>query len=180
MSQQIRRFSVYEEYGARCDLVHLDVDFAQKTLPFGQEYDRAIEALYGSTNSVSGQAAHFRRALGIKDLLIKVCDQGLLRYQTLKHIQPIQRITRYEMLFKDLCTLTPSCDDPTSHAVLDDVLFAISQTCYNVNEARDSPEKLRLLENQRLLRERLSFDGWVRLVLRRLWTLTNYDRSLKL
>jgi len=81
--------------------------------------------------------------------------------QVADYIQPIQRITRYELLFKDLCRLTPSCDDPTSHAVLDDMLFAIAQTCQNVNEARDNPERLRLLENQRHLHDRLVFQDKV-------------------
>lgn len=138
---KIRRFSAYEEYAARSDQIHGDVDFAQKTLLQSHDYDKAIETLYASINSGNGPAMQHRRALGLKDLLIK----------------PIQRITRYELLFKDLCRLTPSCDDPISHAVLDDMLFAIAQTCQNVNEARDNPERLRLLENQRHLHERLIF-----------------------
>ena len=51
--------------------------------------------------------------------------------------------------------MTPSCDDPTSHAVLDDTLYAISQICHGVNEVKDNPERLRLLEIQSRLRERL-------------------------
>lgn len=76
-------------------------------------------------------------------------------------MQPIQRITRYELLFKDLCRLTPSCDDPISHAVLDDVLYRLGQTCRNVDEAKDDPEKLRVLENSWLLQDRLHFSDKV-------------------
>jgi len=77
-------------------------------------------------------------------------------------LQPIQRITRYELLFKDLCRATPSCDDPISHAVLDDVLYRLGETCRNVDDAKDNPDKLRLMENSRLLQERLCFPDKVR------------------
>jgi len=53
-------------------MLHMDIDFAQKSLTFGQDYDRAIEALHASINPVNGRAAQQRRALGLKDLIIKV------------------------------------------------------------------------------------------------------------
>ncbi|KAI4792244.1 hypothetical protein E4T44_12833, partial [Aureobasidium sp. EXF-8845] len=105
------------------------------------DYDRAIETLSAAVNPVKSREANRRKALSIKDLLIK----------------PIQRITRYELLFKDLCRVTPSCDDPVSHAVLDDVLYRLGETCRNVDDAKDNPDKLRLMENSRLLQDRLYF-----------------------
>ena len=53
-------------------MLHMDIDFAQKSLTFGQDYDRAIEALHASVNPVNGRVAQQRRALGLKDLIIKV------------------------------------------------------------------------------------------------------------
>ncbi|KAF2219067.1 hypothetical protein BDZ85DRAFT_269289 [Elsinoe ampelina] len=73
-------------------------------------------------------------------------------------IQPIQRATRYELLFKDLCTLTPCGDDPVSHSTLDDALFVISQTCHDLNKASGNPERLRTFNSHRLLQERLLFE----------------------
>ncbi|KAF2150768.1 hypothetical protein K461DRAFT_323144 [Myriangium duriaei CBS 260.36] len=135
-----KRFAVYEEYGVRCDTMQLDVDL-QRT-PTSLDYDRALEALQATVCPLQDREKASRKALGLKDLLIK----------------PVQRITRYELLFKDLCTLTPSCDDPSSHAVLDDALFVISQTCHDLNEASGSAERLKVLDSQRRLEQKLHFD----------------------
>ncbi|KAG9935227.1 hypothetical protein KCU98_g19986, partial [Aureobasidium melanogenum] len=140
-AKNIKRFALYEEYSARCESMHDDIDFTQRSSFSGWDYDKAIETLSASVNPVKSREANRKKALSIKDLLIK----------------PIQRITRYELLFKDLCRVTPSCDDPTSHAVLDDVLYRLGETCRNVDDAKDNPDKLRLMENSRLLQERLCF-----------------------
>ncbi|KAI4803463.1 hypothetical protein E4T45_11094, partial [Aureobasidium sp. EXF-8846] len=137
----IKRFALYEEYSARCESMHDDIDFTQRSSLSVWDYDRAIETLSAAVNPVKSREANRRKALSIKDLLIK----------------PIQRITRYELLFKDLCRVTPSCDDPVSHAVLDDVLYRLGETCRNVDDAKDNPDKLRLMENSRLLQDRLYF-----------------------
>lgn len=50
-----------------------DVDFFQKTTSYGPEYDKAIETLSASLNPTNTKAANRRKALSIKDLLIKVC-----------------------------------------------------------------------------------------------------------
>ncbi|PNS17392.1 Dynamin-binding protein [Sphaceloma murrayae] len=136
-----KQLSVYEEYGARCGKMHLDVDL-HRTGPPTLDHDRAIEALQASLLPLTGKLKDMKKALGLKDLLVK----------------PIQRVTRYELLFKDLCTLTPSCDDPVAHTVLDDALFIISQTCHDVNEASGNMERLRFMDGRRLLQQRLLFE----------------------
>jgi len=78
-TKQIRRFSAYEEYAARSDRIHGDVDFAQRTLLQSHDYDKAIETLYASINSARDLAVQHRRALGLKDLLIKVSTAMLIR-----------------------------------------------------------------------------------------------------
>lgn len=49
-----------------------DVDFFQKTTLFGPDYDKAIEALCASHNPINTKEANKRKALSLKDLLIKV------------------------------------------------------------------------------------------------------------
>lgn len=96
---------------------------------------------------------------------------------TLSH-QPIQRITRYELLFKDLCKVTPSCDDPVSHAVTGEVLSQLAETCRNVNEARSNPEKIRLLESSWLLQNRLYLQDKVSKAHPKPWNNVDHGRFL--
>ena len=49
-----------------------DVDFFQKTTFSGPDYDKAIETLCASINPVNTKEANRRKALSLKDLLIKV------------------------------------------------------------------------------------------------------------
>lgn len=75
---QVKRFALYEEYGARCEMMQDDVDFFQKTTLCGPDYDKAIEALCASLNPMNTREANKRKALSLKDLLIKVrLDQSL-------------------------------------------------------------------------------------------------------
>ncbi|KAF4553491.1 Hypothetical protein D9617_7g032190 [Elsinoe fawcettii] len=136
-----KRLVVYEEYGARCGKMQFEVDLQLSRSP-NLDHDRALEALQATIHPLQGRAQRIKRALGLKDLLIK----------------PIQRITRYELLFKDLCSLTPCGDDPVSHSTIDDALFLISQTCHDLNEASGNLEKLRALDSHRSLQQRLLFE----------------------
>lgn len=68
---QMKRFSLYEEYGAKCEMLHADVDMSQKTALVGHDYDKAIETLSASLNPINTRAVNLRKALGLKDLLIK-------------------------------------------------------------------------------------------------------------
>lgn len=76
--------------------------------------------------------------------------------------QPIQRLPRYELLFSDLAKLTPVCDDPETHTLLQDLLGQLNVTCQNMNAAKDAdPTRLRKLETTWLLGERLTFSDQV-------------------
>lgn len=66
---QIKRFTLYEEYGARCEMMQDTVDFFQKTTLAGPDYDKAIEALCASLNPSNTKEANKRKALSLKDLL---------------------------------------------------------------------------------------------------------------
>lgn len=69
------RFQVYEEYGARYELVQRDLDEVQRTLLSWNDYDRGIEVISSTVNPVKSREANRRKALTVKDLLIKVCQQ---------------------------------------------------------------------------------------------------------
>lgn len=65
---------MYEEYGANFELLQRDVDEIQRATAAWPEYDRAIEVLSAHVNPVKSREANRRKALTIKDLLIKVTE----------------------------------------------------------------------------------------------------------
>ena len=65
-------FTVYEEYGANYELVQRDVDESQQAISSWPDFDRAIELLSAHVNPMQSQQANRRKALTLKDLLIKV------------------------------------------------------------------------------------------------------------
>ncbi|KAK6428775.1 hypothetical protein LTR95_015080 [Oleoguttula sp. CCFEE 5521] len=142
----IPRFSIYSDYGADYEIVARDIDETQRSIATWSDFDRATEALSSTVNPERSREANRKKALTIKDLLIK----------------PIQRLPRYELLFSDLAKLTPACDDPETHASLQDLLIQLNATCQDMNAARDSnPTRLRKLETTWLLGDRLMFSDQV-------------------
>ena len=79
----------------------------------------------------------------------------------LTSFQPIQRLPRYELLFSDLCKLTPVCDGPDSNVSLQELLSLLNKKCQRMNEAKNDPVKSRMLEATWLLGDRLSFSNQV-------------------
>jgi hypothetical protein len=75
--------------------------------------------------------------------------------------KPIQRLPRYELLFNDLCKLTPVCDDLEAHALIQDLLLQLNTTCHNMNMAKDNPIRTRMLKTTWLLGDRLTFSDQV-------------------
>nr|POE79793.1 hypothetical protein CFP56_07859 [Quercus suber] len=136
----MERFQAYEEFGARYDLVHRDIDEVQRTLTAWHDYDRAIEAISSTVNPVKSREANRKKALTIKDLLIK-------------------RLPRYELLFSDLCKFTPVCDDPESQAVVNTLLVQIKHTCQRMNLAKACPKRSRMIRVTWLIGDRLSYSG---------------------
>ena len=66
------RFAVYEDYGANYELVQRDVDEIQRGILAWPDFDRAIEALSAHVNPVKSREANRKKAMTVKDLLIKV------------------------------------------------------------------------------------------------------------
>ncbi|KAI7022468.1 hypothetical protein KC355_g2064 [Hortaea werneckii] len=142
---RIERFSEYERFGGYYELVRADIDQMSTSMATWSDYDSAIETLAYTINPVQSRDANKRKALTVKDLLIK----------------PIQRLPRYELLFSDLWKLTPVCDDPDCHATLQNLLVDINQACQLMNQAKDDHSALRVLEVTWLIGERLTFSGQV-------------------
>ena len=76
-------------------------------------------------------------------------------------LQPIQRLPRYELMFNDLCKLTPVCDDPNTNAALQELLVKINEACQRMNKAKDNPERARKFETTCILGDRLTFSNQV-------------------
>jgi hypothetical protein len=70
---QMSRFNVYEDYGANYELVQRDVDETQRAIAAWSDFDRAIELLSAHVNPVQSREANRKKAMTVKDLLIKVC-----------------------------------------------------------------------------------------------------------
>ncbi|OQO02052.1 hypothetical protein B0A48_12525 [Cryoendolithus antarcticus] len=142
----IPRFSIYSDYGADYEIVARDIEETQRSIATWPDFDRAIEALSSTVNPERSREANRKKALTIKDLLIK----------------PIQRLPRYELLLGDLAKLTPVCDGPETHASLQDLLSQLNAICQDMNAAKDSdPARLRKLETTWLLGDRLMFSDQV-------------------
>ncbi len=77
--QQMNRFFIYEEYGAKYEMMIKDVASAHRTLPQWESYQKGLEALAASLGTVNQHIDHSRKSLTIGDLLVKVS-----RYITIK------------------------------------------------------------------------------------------------
>lgn len=76
---QMSRFDVYEDYGANYELVQRDVDETQRAIAAWSDFDRAIELLSVHINPVQSREANKKKAMTVKDLLIKVSLQFEMR-----------------------------------------------------------------------------------------------------
>ena len=72
VDMQMCRFAMYEEYGANFELVQRDVDEIQRLNTAWLDFDRAIEVLSAHVNPVKSREANQKKAMTVKDLLIKV------------------------------------------------------------------------------------------------------------
>ena len=72
------RFDVYEEYGANYELVQRDIDEMQRAISTWPEFDKAIELIAGHVNSVRNREANRKKAMTVKDLLIKVSGRSTI------------------------------------------------------------------------------------------------------
>ncbi|KAK5113975.1 hypothetical protein LTR62_003098 [Meristemomyces frigidus] len=134
-------FVAYDDFGEHYELIHLTVVDSQQSLENWLEYDAAFETLAHTLNPLQRRDDNQKRALRVRDLLIK----------------PIQRLPRYLLLFQDLQKLTPVCDDPVVYAGLESVVEQLEAACIRLNHSRRSLDQKRVLNSTWLVSERLSF-----------------------
>lgn len=139
---KMNRFFIYEEYGAKYELMMNDVNLARRTLADWEKYQRGLEALaasIGPMNSYDDFSS--KKSLTIGDLLVK----------------PIQRVCKYPLLFAELLKHTPVFDCPHSHMVIEDALVRLREATGEINRATDDPQMKTTLERTWLLQDRLVF-----------------------
>lgn len=72
MFLQVNQFFIYEEYGAKYEMMIKDVASAHETIPEWETYQRGLETLALSLGSVNSTMDNNRKSLTINDLLVKV------------------------------------------------------------------------------------------------------------
>lgn len=73
----MNRFFIYEEYGAKYEMMIKDVAAAHRTMPGWSLCQKGLEVLASSLDPADSHDDHSRKALTIGDLLVKVerCPQ---------------------------------------------------------------------------------------------------------
>lgn len=69
---QLDRFDLYEEFGANYELVLRDIEETRRAMLSWPDFDKAIEALSAHVNPVKSRDVNRKKAMTVKDLLIKV------------------------------------------------------------------------------------------------------------
>ncbi|KAK3341712.1 hypothetical protein B0T25DRAFT_350820 [Lasiosphaeria hispida] len=140
-SKKMNRFFIYEEYGAKYELMIKDVASAHRTMPKWQSYQKGLEVLAASLESVNSQDDRSKKSLTIGDLLVK----------------PIQRVCKYPLLFAELLKHTPVVDCPYSHMEIENTLIRLREATAEINRATDDARIKSVLEKTWILQDRLVF-----------------------
>ncbi|GJC91935.1 RSP [Colletotrichum higginsianum] len=140
-SRKMNRFFIYEEYGAKYEMMIKDVASAHRTMPQWDTYQRGIEALASSLGPASTHADLSKKSLTIGDLLVK----------------PIQRICKYPLLFAELLKYTPVMDCPNSHMEVESALLRLREATAEINRATNDRRMKSTLEKTWILQDRLVF-----------------------
>ncbi|KAK4451643.1 hypothetical protein QBC34DRAFT_492910 [Podospora aff. communis PSN243] len=140
-SKKMNRFFIYEEYGAKYELMIKDVASAHRTMPKWQSYQKGLEVLAASLGSANSQDDHSKKSLTIGDLLVK----------------PIQRVCKYPLLFAELLKHTPVIDCPYSHMEIENTLIRLREATTEINRATDDARIKSTLEKTWILQDRLVF-----------------------
>lgn len=141
----MNRFFIYEEYGAKYELMIKDVASAHRTMPKWESYQKGLEALAAALGTGKNQGDHTKKSLTIGDLLVK----------------PIQRVCKYPLLFAELLKYTPVCDCPHSHMEIEDTLVRLREATAEINRATDDTRIKATLEKTWILQDRLVFPNQV-------------------
>jgi hypothetical protein len=74
------RFLAYEAYVANNEVMEEDAFSTSKLIPTWPAYERGVEALASSTNSIYHHEARARKGLTFSDLLIKASDEIVMAH----------------------------------------------------------------------------------------------------
>ncbi|TVY83346.1 hypothetical protein LSUE1_G000997 [Lachnellula suecica] len=138
---KLSRFFIYEEYGAKYELMIRDIAGMYRTMPQWEVYQKGFETLASSLASINSQHGNLKKPLSIGDLLVK----------------PIQRVCRYPLLFAELLKQTPVCDCPDSHLAIENVLIRLREATTEINRATDDPRMKVVMEKSWVLQDRIFF-----------------------
>ncbi|ETI19749.1 hypothetical protein G647_08762 [Cladophialophora carrionii CBS 160.54] len=133
-------FLVYEEYCANHSLISHELQRHAPT--HWSTYESGIESLARSLVALDQKTQNERKGLTVGDLLIK----------------PIQRMTKYPLLFGDLLKHTPVADCPSSHSELEVILTCLREVVHTVNKATDDRETRNQIQRRWALQTRLAYD----------------------
>ncbi|KAK4147627.1 uncharacterized protein C8A04DRAFT_33791 [Dichotomopilus funicola] len=139
--KRMNRFFVYEEYGAKYEMMIKDIAAAYRTMPGWASYQKGLEVLASSLTSAESCDDQARRALTIGDLLVK----------------PIQRVCKYPLLFSELLKHTPVIDCPYSHMEIENTLIRLREATAEINRATNDSQAKCVLEKTWILQDRLAF-----------------------
>ncbi|KAG6010645.1 hypothetical protein E4U21_005143 [Claviceps maximensis] len=139
--KKMSRFFIYEEYGAKYDMILQDIASVDQVLPGWECNQRGLEALSVLLHSYNVPDCHSRRASTLKDLLVK----------------PIQRICKYPLIFEELLKYTPALDCPDAHMATSSVLSRFREANFEINRVTNDPYMTRILTRTWLLQDRLVF-----------------------
>lgn len=70
--RQMNRLFVYEEYGAKYEMMMKDIASAHRTMPQWELYQKGLETLASSLDPTSKHSVKSKKSLTIGDLLVKV------------------------------------------------------------------------------------------------------------
>lgn len=140
-TKKMNRFFVYEEYGAKYEMMMKDIASAHRTMPQWELYQKGLETLASSLGPTSHHGAKSKKSLTIGDLLVK----------------PIQRVCKYPLLFSELLKHTPVVDSPYAHMEIENALVRLREATSQINRATDDARVKNILEKTWLLQDRLVF-----------------------
>ncbi|CZR35201.1 uncharacterized protein FPRO_00677 [Fusarium proliferatum ET1] len=138
-SKRMHCFFMYQEYGAKYEMMIKDATSALENLPEWELHQKGLEA-FAFTMEPS-PSSDSRKALTIGDLLVK----------------PIQRICKYPLLFAELLRCTPVIDCPNSHMEVETTLMRLREATAEMNRSTEDNLMKGILEKTWLLQDRIVF-----------------------
>ncbi|KAI6374370.1 hypothetical protein MCOR25_003159 [Pyricularia grisea] len=138
---KMNSFFIYEEYGAKYELMIKDIAEARRTMTDWEKYQKGLETLAASLGPEKSHRESSKKSLTVSDLLVK----------------PIQRVCKYPLLFAELLKYTPVVDCPQSHMMVEDALLRLREATAEINRATDDPKIKCTLQRTWNLQDRLVF-----------------------